>query len=160
MTEHTRRQKGRNVAKLIRDGCPRVVSLEFWQVLSPLVVCYAHDRLTPPLHPPLENKPACGPRVYLRCAQPAGEKHYASVLLCDHPTYHPISRSIRDCGFEWSVFTHWHTRRVCYTLVTREEFLLVSCGWTRWHVIDNSIRIDVISVIRRQSGSTSEKKIR
>lgn len=54
--------------------------------------------------------------------QPAGAKHYASVLLCDHPTA-PYSKSIRDCGFEWSVFTHWHTRRICYTLVTLRVFV-------------------------------------
>lgn len=71
-------------------------------------------------------KSACGPGVYLRCST-SGAKHYASVLSCNHPTAPLMFKGIRDCGLEWSVFTRWHTPRICYTLVTRVP---VSNTWT------------------------------
>lgn len=86
MTEHTRRQKGRNVARLIRDESPRVSperSAREWGALAagprPLSTKGIRDPGS------LKNKPACGPRVYLRCST-SRAKHYASVLLRVHPT--------------------------------------------------------------------------
>lgn len=78
MTEHTHRQKGRNVARLIHRVAPGCR-------LSPGGAPQVHARPGGTLR---KIKSACGPGVYLRCST-SGAKHYASVLSCNHPTARP-----------------------------------------------------------------------
>ena len=136
MTGHTHRQKGRNVARLIREGereargCLPQHAMEPRGGCSPISPSLTpwHTRLslsTSSLLTPREIGSACGPRVYLRCST-SRAKYYASVLLCDHPDGDaPLSARTKGLWLRVlrSVFTRWHTssdllqarymRRVC-----------------------------------------------
>lgn len=146
MTGHTQRQKGRNVAKLIREGgreargCPCGTREGVGRgelprgLLADSTLARQHTHLSRPLfscYPILltlyKIGPACGPRVYLRCST-SRAKYYASVLLCDHPDAvapHCV-RGRRDCGFECCaecVYTLAHA----IGFVTRSLYAVPGC---------------------------------
>lgn len=133
MTRHTHRQKGRNVARLIREGetwGPRVSPRHAMEprggLLADLTLASTLAYVLLPLAVSSlltlrEIGSACGPRVYLRCST-SRAKYYASVLLCDHPDDGALLCA-RAKGL-WlrvlrRVFTRWHTPsdllHACYT---------------------------------------------
>lgn len=142
MTGHTHRQKGRNVARLIREGereargCPRGTRWNLAGACSPdltLASVPAYGSPSRPLSTFVSSRPArqigsaCGPRVYLRCST-SRAKYYASVLLCDHPDGGAPLRA-RAKGLWLRVCLHVGTRRrICYTLVMRGAFAFIEAG--------------------------------
>ncbi|KYM86220.1 hypothetical protein ALC53_04187 [Atta colombica] len=135
MTGHTHRQKGRNVARLIREGereargCLPQHAMEPRGGCSPISPSLTpwHTRLslsTSSLLTPREIGSACGPRVYLRCST-SRAKYYASVLLCDHPDGDaPLSARTKGLWLrvlrKWLSFkVHKSTVKKCLFRVTR-----------------------------------------
>lgn len=116
MTEHTHRQKGRNVARLILDaGWPQ-------GVVSP----GGESSDARQIGHPSKNKVRMRSRGVFAVFNQRGET-LCQCFIVQSSDCTPNVMGIRDCGLEWSVFTRWHTPRICYTLVTRVP---VSNTWT------------------------------